>query len=542
MDRSTPFVLSHKWLALTVVGVAFTLTMGCGDSDSDTTTPETGTATQATAEQPAEFVAALGDFTDYRYWRTLDYSTGYTNPYLVDKHMAADNAYSRRVWINEPGARSREAGEDSYPLGTVIVKETFTWDESGNKQFAAMGGVLGMVKRGGNFNKDGEHWEWFMLASDPATSALEEIKDRGGASLMDGMCNSCHASANAQTEGSDMVFAHPSDIEVTDGFFADYATWSVIQNTPENHVLLSMAHKSADPDTIRTVYKKQLQANPKHTPDTYNVIADVYPIGTAILKTVADATGAIIEITAMVKRAPAFNEDHGGWEWFMLDPATAGVMPEMRGAGLGNNMCNTCHIAATGPSGLNGVDYVFKHPNDPFVNMGEPVVPEVAPEPAAAEETVAVAEPVAAEEPAAATSNLGPAAFKADFATSPEFYTNMIALNSSNPPSPHNAVKIWYSINMQEMAAAGSTGPWPEGTTSIKQVDMAPADGVIDEIVVMIKMAAGYDTANGDWYYEARDANGTLLTDEAKAPGKNAMCIGCHAANSKDYLAGLDLR
>ena len=155
----------------------------------------------------------------------------------------------------------------------------------------------------------------------------------------------------------------------------------MVQNTPENHVLLSAAHASGNADTLRHVYKKQLQANPKHLPDAYGVITDVYPIGTAIVKTVEDETG-IIEITGMVKRSPSFNPDHNGWEWFMLDTLTASVRPEMRGAALGGNMCNVCHAAAR--VGLNGADYVFKHPNDPFVNFGEPEVPEAAPAPAPA--------------------------------------------------------------------------------------------------------------------------------------------------------------
>ena len=49
------------------------------------------------------------------------------------------------------------------------------------------------------------------------------------------------------------------------------------------------------------------------------------------------------------------------------------------------------------------------------------------------------------------------------------------------------------------MVAAGSIGPWPEGTVAIKEADKDPADGVIDEIAVMVKRAPGYDAANGDW-------------------------------------------
>ena len=145
---------------------------------------------------------------------------------------------------------------------------------------------------------------------------------------------------------------------------------------------------------------------------------------------------------------------------------------------------------------------------------------------------------------AAAAGNTGPGGYAADYATNTaSFYTNMTGFNASVPPAAHNQVQIWYSTNIQELVAAGSIGPWPQGTVSIKRVDKAPADGVTDEIVVMVKMAAGYDDINGNWYYEVRDATGTTLsTDPAMAAGKNAMCIGCHASTGKDYLAGLDLR
>ena len=560
---------NKKFLPFVIIGMVCLLITGCGDDDdtpfsttpppapatpppaaqpvdtpapavdmSAPSEPTAGTVTQATDETPAEFVAGLSDFAGYAFWRTIDYSTGPTNPFLANSHMALDDAFSRRVWINESGARSRDAGDDTYPLGTVIVKETFTWDANGDKQYAEMGGVLAMVKRGGNFNREGNHWEWFMLASDPKTSTLQDIMDRGGPELMNGMCNRCHTSAQAQVGGGDMVFAHPSDLEVTDGFFADYASWPVVQNTPENHVLLSAAHASGNADTLRRVYKKQLQANPLHPPDAHNVITDVYPIGTAIVKTVEDTSG-IIEMTAMVKRNPSFNPDHNGWEWFMLSPPTGAVASARRGAALGGNMCNVCHAAAR--VGLNGVDYVFKHPNDPFVNFGEPELVTPAPAPAPAPTpTPEPATPEPMTEPVVGTT--APGEFMADYATNPAFFTNM-ATRTSTVGSVHGRVQIWYSTNIKDMLESGSSGPWPEGTVSIKEAYKAEPvdDDVVDEIAVMVKREPGYDAANGDWYYEMRNPRGELLADPA--PGNNTMCISCHVGwSSTDYLAGLDLR
>ncbi len=101
--------------------------------------------------------------------------------------------------------------------------------------------------------------------------------------------------------------------------------------------------------------RKQILANP-------NAGEQSYPTGTIILKEVVDASSTISEITAMVKRGGTFNAENNGWEWFMLDPVTRRIAG--RGATLMDGMCSSCHSQALDPA--NGVDYVFKHLNDPF--------------------------------------------------------------------------------------------------------------------------------------------------------------------------------
>jgi hypothetical protein len=71
----------------------------------------------------------------------------------------------------------------------------------------------------------------------------------------------------------------------------------------------------------------------------------------------------------MVKRGGDFNSDNNHWEWFMLDPVSLDIMVDgagvtARGANLMDGMCNNCH--ATANSADFGIDYVFKHENDPF--------------------------------------------------------------------------------------------------------------------------------------------------------------------------------
>ena len=128
----------------------------------------------------------------------------------------------------------------------------------------------------------------------------------------------------------------------------------MIGETSEPHEVLGEAHKGEE--GLRRVYKKQLLANP-------DAETQGYPIGTIIVKEV-DQDGTINEITAMVKRGGNFNPEHGGWDWFMLDPSNLSI--KGRGADLMDGMCNGCHKSAQEPK--YGKDYVFKHPDDPFNN------------------------------------------------------------------------------------------------------------------------------------------------------------------------------
>lgn len=131
----------------------------------------------------------------------------------------------------------------------------------------------------------------------------------------------------------------------------------------------------------------------------------------------------------------------------------------------------------------------------------------------------------------------GPGDFKADYKTSKDFFTNMAAPVKGS--SPHVTARIWYSSNVKDLVSK-SEFEVPEGTVSIKEFDMT-GDGTKTGIAVMIKKAAGYDAANGDWYYDMRDTAGNV-TAEPPA-GKIAMCIQCHAAyEATDYLGGTALK
>lgn len=127
----------------------------------------------------------------------------------------------------------------------------------------------------------------------------------------------------------------------------------------------------------------------------------------------------------------------------------------------------------------------------------------------------------------------GPGAFVTDYAASAEFFTQMAgpALGGS----PHGTVQIWYSTNIQGVVEAGSSFTAPVGTVAIKPFEAA--DGSTGT-AVMVKEDAGFDAANGDWSYEMRGPDDSVMDS-----GAIEMCISCHsAASSTDYLAGTGLK
>jgi hypothetical protein len=123
--------------------------------------------------------------------------------------------------------------------------------------------------------------------------------------------------------------------------------------------------------------------------------------------------------------------------------------------------------------------------------------------------------------------------FTADYDTSADYFTESEGLVPG--PSPHGDTQIWYTTNIRSLLGKHDFVV-PTGTTAIKEFDM-DEDGNVDGIAVMVKKAAGYDSANNDWSYEMRDAQGTLKADPPA--GKIEMCIGCHASSrDTDFLSG----
>ncbi len=311
-------------------------------------------------EQP-EFIAELSDFEGYENWESIDYTVGVTNRFLTDGiHSSGNNDFVRRVIANDVALKS---DGESYDNGSILIKETFTYaNDDLNKEFAIPGGLLAMVKRGGDYSPNGGGWEWFNLAAD-----LSQFNARGIDVRM-GTCLSCHALAQLDEEGvvtggNDFVFAHSSEVIADNDTFAGYRTWDVIDVVTEvSDLLAGRAHGAAVDGSTRTVFKKQLFANP-------DTLEEGYPIGTVLVKEIADADDNITGVVAMVKRGADFAVGGGDWEWFILEAETGAIVDDedgqpRRGAMLNDGGCVGCHTAATS-AGV-GIDFVFQHADDPF--------------------------------------------------------------------------------------------------------------------------------------------------------------------------------
>lgn len=134
-----------------------------------------------------EFIADNGTFSNFHTW-ALEATNSGPSPSLGMAHAGNDSSVTRKVYFKN--GQSRVNGK--YPIGTVIVKHSTNPAGTVNE-------ITAMVKRGNGFNPNAGDWEWFMLMPDGTIATdTSGMPMRGGATMMGGMCNSCHAGASAK--------------------------------------------------------------------------------------------------------------------------------------------------------------------------------------------------------------------------------------------------------------------------------------------------------------------------------------------------------
>ncbi len=134
---------------------------------------------------PTEFVLQPSDVANFKNW-TYDGDT-----------LRADKLEFRRIYINKASEVDRVSG--IYPQGTIIVKEICNQPDTLAAPSTQVKRYQIMSKRGGNFNKDANGWEWILTDAN-----ISNFTARGGNEMMvnGATCISCHQPKSA----SDFTF------------------------------------------------------------------------------------------------------------------------------------------------------------------------------------------------------------------------------------------------------------------------------------------------------------------------------------------------
>jgi hypothetical protein len=94
----------------------------------------------------------------------------------------------------------------------------------------------------------------------------------------------------------------------------------------------------------------------------------------------------------------------------------------------------------------------------------------------------------------------------------------------------------WADIYLNDGARDGylaATARYPRCAAIVKPLYSDAGATRILELMIMVKMPAGYDPENADWWYGVYDATGR----KTRRRGKLIGCISCHAfAAETDYL------
>jgi hypothetical protein len=106
------------------------------------------------------------------------------------------------------------------------------------------------------------------------------------------------------------------------------------------------------------------------------------------------------------------------------------------------------------------------------------------------------------------------------------------ANNTAFLSKPHGRHEVYDFVNSAARKTFGAgKGKYKPGAVVVKEGWKA---GKRSMVWIMEKRPAGYDEANGDWYYATVKADGTVM--EA---GKVESCIACHESADNDYVFGV---
>jgi len=171
----------RSYAGVATAGVVGALLAGCSG------------APQTSALDGGTFIAFAGDFKGFHDWPNQAEATPAADLPAVDGGALEGDggvhpAPQREYWNQNP-----PAGSATFPIGTIIVKETEEADPTARHVFA-------MAKRGAGFNAAGAvNWEFYELKNDVDGSVSVQWQGYGptsGATDVYGgdpdVCNHCH--------------------------------------------------------------------------------------------------------------------------------------------------------------------------------------------------------------------------------------------------------------------------------------------------------------------------------------------------------------
>jgi hypothetical protein len=104
------------------------------------------------------------------------------------------------------------------------------------------------------------------------------------------------------------------------------------------------------------------------------------------------------------------------------------------------------------------------------------------------------------------------------------------AVHASRGPSVHTPFdRVCSNDVLSAAAAAGGTGPWPEGAAEVKEMYMAMGDTTPTAGYAVSLKTSADSAAGGNWYFYER-YDGTLFSDGLGTP----VCVGCHSLAGGD--------
>lgn len=165
-------MIGRPVLAVALLCAGAVILSACSD-DTSTNTPA------------SEFIVKDADVATFDSWsQTTAPRTG-PDPAgkLFGAHEEADTNLTRYIRISSAGAARGTNGQ--FPMGTIVVKEI-------KAKNGTVKAITGMAKRGGEFSKANNGWEYFRI--DPSTRKISERGD----SLTSGGCLGCHSAAKDQ--------------------------------------------------------------------------------------------------------------------------------------------------------------------------------------------------------------------------------------------------------------------------------------------------------------------------------------------------------